>query len=110
MALVLLAMICIAIFLHKGRLKLWLRHPMSIGVALWAAGHLLSNGKAASVVLFGSFLLYALLDIAMNTMRGNMPNFLPKPRHDVISVAAGLVLYAFFLFIFHPYVLNLPIV
>lgn len=110
MALVLLGIICIAIFLHKGRLKLWLRNPMSIGVGLWAAGHLLSNGKVASVVLFGSFLLYALLDIAVNTMRGNVPNFVPKPRHDPISIAAGLVLYAFFLFIFHPYVLNLPIV
>jgi uncharacterized membrane protein len=110
MLLVLLAMLSIAIFLHKGRLKLWLRHPSSIGVALWAVGHLLSNGKFASVVLFGSFLLFALFDIAVNSMRGNVPDFVPKPRHDAISIMAGLLLYAFFLFIFHPYVLNLPII
>ena len=110
MLLVLLAMISIAIFIFKGKLRLWLRNPMSIGVALWAAGHLLSNGRLASVIMFGAFLLYALLDIAINTIRGNMPDFAPRPHHDVISIIAGLALYAFFLFIFHPYVLNLPII
>lgn len=110
MLLVLLAMLSFAIYLHKGRLKLWLRHPMSIGVALWAIGHLFSNGKVASVVLFGSFLGFAMFDIAVNSYRGRVPNFVPKPRHDAISLLAGVALYAFFLFIFHPYVLNLPIV
>jgi uncharacterized membrane protein len=110
MFLVLLAMVCFAIYLHRGRLKLWLRNPMSIGVALWAGGHLLSNGKLASVILFGAFLVIALFDIAVNTARGYVPSFIPNPRHDVISIIAGLVLYAFFLLIFHPYVLNLPIV
>jgi uncharacterized membrane protein len=110
MLLVLMAMVSFAIYFHRGRLKLWLRHPMSIGVALWALGHLLSNGKVASVVLFGAFLAYALFDIAINTARGTAPRFDPKPRHDAISIVAGVALYAFFLFIFHPYVLNLPIV
>jgi uncharacterized membrane protein len=110
MLLVLLGMISIAIYLHKGRLKLWLRNPMSIGVALWAGGHLFSNGEVASVILFGSFFLYALIDILVNTARGNIPNFTPKPRHDLISIAAGLALYAFFLFVFHPYVLNVPVI
>jgi uncharacterized membrane protein len=110
MLLVLMAMISIAVFLYKGRLRLWLRNPMSIGVALWAAGHLLSNGRLSSVILFGAFLLYSLSDIAINTIRGNVPKFIPNPRHDTISIIAGLVLYAFFLLIFHPYVLNLPII
>jgi uncharacterized membrane protein len=110
MLLVLLGMICIAVYLHRGRLKLWLRNPMSIGVALWAGGHLFSNGEMANVILFGSFLLYALLDILVNMTRGHVPSFVPKPRHDPISIVAGLALYAVFLFIFHPYVLNVPVV
>jgi uncharacterized membrane protein len=110
MVLVLFAMICFAIYLHQGRLKRLLRNPMSIGIALWAAGHLLSNGKLASVILFGAFLLYGLIDIAINSLRGTVPNFAPKPRHDPISIFAGVVLYAFFLFVFHPYVLNIPLV
>ena len=37
------------------------RHPFLWGVALWAATHLLMNGDAASLVLFGSLLLLALI-------------------------------------------------
>lgn len=36
------------------------RHPFLWGVAIWAAGHLLVNGDAASIVLFGAMLLLAL--------------------------------------------------
>lgn len=37
------------------------RHPFLWGVALWALTHVVLNGDAASVVLFGSLLLLALL-------------------------------------------------
>lgn len=37
------------------------RHPFLNGVALWAALHLLVNGDAASLVLFGSLLLLTLV-------------------------------------------------
>jgi uncharacterized membrane protein len=36
------------------------RHPFLWGVAIWAFGHLLVNGDAASLVLFGSLFLLAL--------------------------------------------------
>src|SRR5262245_27515226 len=36
------------------------RHPFLAGVAIWAFAHLLVNGDAASVVLFGTLLLLAL--------------------------------------------------
>lgn len=37
------------------------RHPFLWGVALWAAGHLMVNGDLASLVLFGSLLILAVL-------------------------------------------------
>lgn len=37
------------------------RHPFLWGVALWAALHLALNGNSASLVLFGSLLLLALI-------------------------------------------------
>lgn len=110
MLLVFLAFLSFGVFLHKGRLKVWLRNPMSIAIALWAVGHLLSNGKMSSVLLFGAFLIYALTDIAVNTARGNVPAIVPNPRHDYTAVLAGTVLFAIFLLGFHPYVLNLPLV
>ena len=110
MALVLLAFIALAASFHKGRIKLWLKQPMSIGIALWAVAHILANGKVAAVLFFGGFLALALVDIAVSTQRGEVPSYVPKPRHDLITVAAGLILYGVFLLLFHPYVLNVPIV
>ena len=78
MVLVFLAFVSFAIYLHKGKLKLLLRNPMSIAVALWATGHLLSNGEVSSVLLFGAFLIYALADILVNTVRGNVPAIVPN--------------------------------
>ena len=37
------------------------RHPFLVGVGLWALGHLISNGDAASLVLFGSLLVLAVV-------------------------------------------------
>lgn len=37
------------------------RHPFLCGVALWSALHLLVNGDAASMVLFGSLLVLAVI-------------------------------------------------
>ena len=109
MLLVLLAFISLAASFHKGRLKLWLRQPLSIGIALWAAAHLLNNGKVAAVLFFGGFLGLALIDIAVSTARGKVPDYVPKPRHDLIAVAAGVILFGFFLLVIHPLVLNVPI-
>jgi uncharacterized membrane protein len=43
----------------KGMLRIT-RHPFLWGVAIWALGHLLVNGDAASIVLFGAMLALAL--------------------------------------------------
>ncbi|MFL5298330.1 MAG: NnrU family protein [Phenylobacterium sp.] len=40
------------------------RHPFLWGVAIWALGHLLVNGDAASIPLFGSLLALALFGTA----------------------------------------------
>jgi uncharacterized membrane protein len=44
----------------KGWLATKLRHPMLLGVCLWAIAHLLANGDQASVLLFGGMLLWAV--------------------------------------------------
>jgi uncharacterized membrane protein len=105
MLLMLLGFIALAAAFHKGRLKQWLRNPMSVGIALWSAGHLLSNGRLALVWLFGAFFVYALIDI----FTGKPQPFTVKPAHDIIAPVAGIILFLVFLYGFHPYVLNVPI-
>lgn len=43
----------------RGMLRIT-RHPFLWGVGLWAATHLIVNGDAASLILFGTFLVLAL--------------------------------------------------
>jgi uncharacterized membrane protein len=71
--------------------------------------HLLTNGKVSAVLFFGGFLGLALVDIAVSTARGKVPHHEPKPYHDLIAVAGGVILFAFFLLVFHPLVLNVPV-
>jgi uncharacterized membrane protein len=106
---VLLAVIALMAAFHRGRLKLWLRQPMSIGIALWALGHLLANGSLPEVLLFGGFLLFGLIDIIRSEAIGKVPNYVPKPVHDVIAVAGGLVIYGVLLYL-HPYIIGVPVV
>ena len=42
-------------------IKARLKHPMTLAVKFWAIAHLLSNGRLADVLLFGSFLVWAVL-------------------------------------------------
>jgi glucose uptake protein GlcU len=60
--------------------------------------------------MFGFFLALSLLDIVVSTVRGKVPHHQPQLRSDIIAVVVGVILYLIFLFGFHPYVLNTPIV
>ncbi len=100
-ALVLLGFISLTASFFKGRLKLWLKNPMSIGIALWASGHLISNGALGEVLFFGGFLALGLLDIIVSTMRGDRPTFAPTLRHDIIAPVLGTVLFGLVVWL-HP--------
>lgn len=50
-----------AAYVPRNAIKARLRHPMVLSVKLWALAHLLSNGNLADVLLFGGFLLWAVL-------------------------------------------------
>jgi len=51
-----------AAYVPGNAIKARLHHPMVLGVKVWALAHLLANHTPADVVLFGSFLVWAVLD------------------------------------------------
>jgi uncharacterized membrane protein len=51
-----------AAYVPRNRIKAWVRHPMILGVKLWAFAHLLANHTLADLLLFGGFLAWAVLD------------------------------------------------
>ena len=72
LALMLPAMIALMVFnLPPGRLKPALKHPLLVATKIWAFAHLLANGDLASLLLFGSFLGWAVLDRIAAGRRGD---------------------------------------
>ncbi len=106
--LVFVGFVCLAAFHGKGYLKLWFRHPMSVGIALWSLGHLLSDGRKAAVILFACFLAYALLDIVVGLAKRKVPTHEPQVRSDVIAVVAGAIVFVFFGWL-HQYMVGIPV-
>lgn len=85
-----------------GRIKALVRHPMLLAVKLWALAHLLTNGTLADALLFGSFLVWAVLDrmsVKRREVAGQLrqPPALPASRwNDAVAVFGGLTLYGIF--------------
>ncbi len=78
----------------KGHIRKRIKHPMIIGVLLWALIHLLNNGDRAALYLFGSFAVYSVFSIISSTRRGKLPAYdAPKAKHDAIAVIVGLAFF-----------------
>ena len=102
--LTLLAFILItAAYVPGNGIKARVKDPMILGVKCWAAGHLFANGTLADVVLFGSFLVWAVLDFRAARQRrraGAEPAIAPTKRgRSAIAIVVGVL--AWMLFAFH---------
>jgi uncharacterized membrane protein len=96
----------------RGRIYTTLKHPMLTGVKLWAAAHLLANGDLGSIILFGSFLGWAVFDrisLKHRTDAGAPPIPVGGPTNDLIAIAVGVIAYLALAFAFHPVVIGVPV-
>ena len=113
LALMLPAVILVVASYIRGRIYTTLKHPMLAGVKLWAAAHLLANGDLGSIILFGSFLGWAVFDRISLKQRGDAgapPIPVRGPANDLIAIAVGVVAYLALAFAFHPVVIGVPVV
>ena len=97
----------------RGRIYTTLKHPMLTGIKLWAAAHLLANGDLGSIILFGSFLAWAVYDrisLKSRSDAGAPPIPVGGPGNDLIAIAVGIVAYLALAFAFHPVVIGVPVV
>ena len=111
-ALMLPAVIMVAASYIRGRIYTTLKHPMLAGVKLWALSHLLANGDLGSIILFGSFLAWAVFDrisLKRRADSGAPPIPVGGVGNDAIAVAVGLVAYLALGFAFHPVVIGVPV-
>lgn len=112
-ALMLPAVILVVAAYIRGRIYSVVKHPMLSGVKLWAAAHLIANGDLGGIILFGSFLGWAVFD-RISLKRRADPGAPPIPvgglTNDLIAVAVGIVAYLALVFVFHPVVIGVPVI
>ena len=86
-----------AYLLPAGWIKAKLGHPMLLSVKVWALAHLIANGTLADVVLFGSFLVWAILDFRAARQRDRAAGTVRvagPPRNDALVILVGAVIWA----------------
>lgn len=86
-----------------GRIRARAGHPLLLATMLWAVAHLLTNGSAADLLLFGVFLVWSVAVRLSLVQRPARPiRVLPaSPVNDAIVVVGGLALYAVFVLWLH---------
>jgi uncharacterized membrane protein len=93
-----------AAYVPGTRIRQVLGHPMVLGVKTWAFAHLIANGRLGDLVLFGAFLLWAIVLYAASRRRDRKAGTV-RPRgsasRDALAVVIGIVAWAAFAFWLH---------
>ena len=93
-----------AAYVPRNAIKARLHHPMVLGVKVWALAHLLSNGNVAHVLLFGSFLVWAVFSFRAARQRDRAAHTVYPAgtmTGTVTAVLVGIAAWAVFAFWAH---------
>ena len=88
-----------AAYVPRNHLQARFHHPMVLGVKTWALAHLLATGSVAHVVLFGSFLVWAVANFVTARRRDRATAVVYAAgtwTGTVVTVAVGLAAWATF--------------
>ena len=94
----------VATYVPRNAIKAKLHHPMVLSVKVWALAHLLANGNLADVVLFGSFLVWAVFSFRAARQRDRAVATVYPPgtaSGTAITLIVGVVAWAGFAFWAH---------
>jgi uncharacterized membrane protein len=115
-ALMLPAMIFLVAAYVPSRIRTALKHPMLLAIKIWALAHLIANGTLGALVLFLSFLAFAVYDRISVKKRaaagqhgagaGPLGVATGGIGGDITVLVAGTALYAFMLLYGHQALIN----
>ena len=94
----------VATYVPGNSIKARVHHPMVLGVTLWALAHLLANNTLADLLLFGGFLLWAVLSFRAARARDGAAGVVYPPGRagpTAVAVLVGLGAWALFAFWAH---------
>jgi len=115
------SILLVATYIPRNHFKMRLGHPMVLSVKVWALSHLLANGNLADLVLFGSFLIWAVLnfrsarardralllnlndaeDPAAEPLTESESAHQPKLLSTIITLVGGMAIWALITFVLH---------
>jgi uncharacterized membrane protein len=110
------SILLVAAYIPRNHFKTRLRHPMVLSVKVWALSHLIANGNLADVLLFGTFLIWAVLNFRSARARDRAQVQLSDPSEDaplkpnlfatLIALFGGMALWAVITFVLHAKVVG----
>ncbi len=110
------SILLIAAYIPRNHFKMRLKHPMGLSVKVWALSHLLANGNLADLVLFGSFLIWAVLNFrsarardraqVQNSDANEEAPLKPNLLATLIALFGGMGLWAVITFVLHAKVVG----
>ena len=98
-----------AAYVPGNQIKARVHHPMVLGVKVWALAHLLANGLLSHVVLFGAFLVWAVLDFSSARRRDRQSGVSYRPggtRMTAFTVVLGLLVWTIFAAFLHGWLIG----
>jgi uncharacterized membrane protein len=115
------SILLMATYIPRNHFKMRLGHPMVLSVKVWALSHLLANGNLADLVLFGSFLIWSVLnfrsarardralllnlndaeDPAAEPLTESESTNQPKLLSTIITLVGGMAIWALITFVLH---------
>lgn len=103
-----LMMVSMILFVAAYTPRNWFRakvhHPQVLSVQTWAFAHLLAVGVLADVVLFGGFLVWAIVLFAVSRQRDRVTSTAYPPGNAVgttLAIAGGLIAWSVFALLLH---------
>ena len=104
-ALMLVALILlVATYVPRNAIKARVHHPMVLAVKVWAVAHLLANGNLADVLLFGTFLVWAVFSFRAARAKDRAAATVYPPgtaAGTAITVGVGIAVWVAFAFWAH---------
>jgi uncharacterized membrane protein len=99
-----------ACYVPMNHLKAKLQHPMTLSVKLWAFAHLIANGTLADIILFGSFLVWAILTFKSARKRAVPMGFTgdgPTKVGTMMTVIVGVLAWLIFAAWLHVHLIGI---